>query len=154
MDIRTFGQTQRTLRRENSRLRAENERLTDELSKCVSENNQLTEHIAELQSDDVYTERQNLIAANVRLLHDNNALRAELDNERNAHNATAAQLYAKLDAQAKRHADVIERWKVEENTWHEFDKEQLTQIAALRAELDAMRETHSVVAARMAAMGC
>ena len=58
------------------------------------------------------------------------------------------------DGQAKRHADVIERWKVEENTWHEFDKEQLSQIAALRAELDAMRQAHSVIAARMAAMGC
>jgi chromosome segregation ATPase len=107
-----------------------------ELGKCVSENNQLTEHIAELQSDDVYIERKNLIAANVRLFHDNNALRAE------------------LDAQAKRHAEIIDQWKAEENMWRYYDKKQLAEIDKLRAELDAMRQAHSVIAARMAAMGC
>ena len=79
---------------------------------------------------------------------------AELNAERNAHNATAAQLYAKLDAQAKRHAEIIDQWKAEENMWRYYDKKQLAQIAALRAELDAMRQAHSVIVGRMAAMGC
>ena len=110
------------------------------------------------------------------------ALRAELDNERNAHNATAAQLYAELagaydtvtaaaqawrtvtderdalraelDTQAKRHAEIIDQWKAEENMWRYYDKKQLAQIDALRAELDAIRQAHSVIAARMEAMGC
>jgi regulator of replication initiation timing len=86
------------------------ETLRDELGQCVSENNQLTEHIA--------------------------ALRAE------------------LDAANKRHAEIIEQWKVEEIMWRDFDKQQLAEIDALRAELDAMRQAHSVIAARMAAMGC
>jgi hypothetical protein len=99
-------------------------------------------------------ERPRLLAANVRLFHDNNELRAKLNAERVAHNATAAQLYAELDTQAKRHAEIIEQWKAEENMWRYYDKKQLAQIDALRAELDAMRQAHSVVAARMQAMGC
>ena len=202
MDIRTFGQTQRTLRSDNSRLSAEVERLTHDLADVQTVANlQRDLHAAELatandnaaelgkaldmciaERDGAFAdadlaraelgtlremlrdtmrelaalrdERPRLLAANVRPFHDNEKLRTELDAERNAHNATAAQLYAKLDAQAKRHADVIERWKVEENTWHEFDKNQVAQINALRAELDAMRQAHSVVAARMEAMGC
>lgn len=177
MDIRTYPD-------ELARLRSENERLTHELGQCASENNQLAENAAELgkaldvciaERDEAYRDldAQTLKANSFRReLHrymqhaielkdmldasvaERDQAFAELDAERNAHNATAAQLYAKLDAQAKRHADVIERWKVEENTWHEFDKNQVAQINALRAELDAMRQAHSVVAARMQAMGC
>ena len=121
---------------------AEVERLRDELGQCASENNQLADNAAELGK-----------ALDVCIAERDQAF-AEVDAERNAHNATAAQLYAKLDAQAKRHADVIDRWKVEENTWHEFDKNQVAQINALRAELDAMRQAHSVIVGRMEAMGC
>jgi len=84
------------------------------------------------------------------LRSENERLRNELDamtaHWRNAENALA-------DAN-RRHADIIEQWKAEENMWRDFDKQQLAEIDALRAELDAMRQAHSVIAARMAAMGC
>jgi hypothetical protein len=170
MDIRTFGQTQRTLRRDNSRLSHEVERLTHDLADAQTANNLQRElHAADLDTErnkneklevendelrslvdsirstypelrpydvaaidavlsgvpcawDVYAERKSLIQANIALGNTAKQLRADLDNERNAHNATAAQLYAEL--------------------------------ADARAELDAMRQAHSVVAARMQAMGC
>ena len=85
------------------------------------------------------------------------ALRAEnerLANELDAMTAHWCNAENALAAANKRHAEIIEQWKVEEIMWRDFDKQQLAEIDALRAELDAMRQAHSVIAARMAAMGC
>ena len=94
MDIRTFGQTQRILRRDNSRLtheverlRAENARLTNELDLRIRQLMDVSRHCGQL-------------------LTANEELRAELDAERNAHNATAAQLYAEL-AEARAELDAM-----------------------------------------------
>lgn len=78
--------------------------LKDMLDASVAERDsafaELDKHRRELTT--LRDERPRLLAANVRLFHDNNALRAELDAERNAHNATAAQLHAELaDARAE-----------------------------------------------------
>ena len=134
MDFRTYAVTPVTL----DALRAENERLRNELDAMTAHwrnaENALADAKRELKAH--RDERPRLLAANVRLFHENNRLRAE------------------LDAQAKRHAEIIDQWKAEENMWRYYDKKQLAQIDALRAELDAMRQAHSVIAARMAAMGC
>jgi uncharacterized protein YhaN len=85
------------------------------------------------------------------------ALRAENERLRNELDAMTAHWCNAENALAdanRRHADIIEQWKAEENMWRDCDKKQLAEIDAIRAELDAMRQAHSVIAARMAAMGC
>ena len=91
------------------------ERLTHDLADAQTVANlQRDLHAAELDKPRreltaLRDERPRLLAANVRLFHDNNALRAELDAERNAHNATAAQLYAELDAMRQAHSVIVGR---------------------------------------------
>ena len=92
------------------------------------------------------------------------ALRAELDAERNAHNATAAQLYAELAGAQDTATAAVQAWRTvtaerdalraERDDYKESVSNLATCALQLRAELDAMRQAHSVVAARMAAMGC
>ena len=158
--------------------------LKDMLDASVAERDsafaELDKHRRELTA--LREERPRLLAANVRLFHDNNKLRrmsslwkrtakhykrlrinddrfrllaestfakeneqlrAELDAERNAHNATAAQLYAELAGAQDTATAAVQAWRT-----------MTAERDALRAELDAMRQAHSVVAARMAAMGC
>ena len=152
----------------------------DELGQCVSENNQLAENAAELGKalDVCIAERDGAFAEVDAQTLKANSFRGELHRymqhaielkdmldisvaerdsafaELDAHRRERDALRAELDTQAKRHAEIIDQWKAEENMWRYYDKKQLAQIDALRAELDAMRQAHSVIAARMEAMGC
>ena len=203
MDIRTYSTAVVSIlaSEETKKLRAENERLRNELDAMTahwrnaeSDATTAKDNAAELskaldmciaERDGAFAEvdAQTLKANSFRgELHrymqhaielkdmldisvaERDALRAELEGAYDTVTAAAQAwrtvtderdaLRAELDTQAKRHAEIIDQWKAEENMWRYYDKKQLAQIDALRAELDAMRQAHSVIAARMEAMGC
>jgi chromosome segregation ATPase len=129
-DFRTYPVTPVTL----DALSAENERLRNELDAMTAHWRNAESALADAKRELTAhrDERPRLLAANVRLFNENSELRAELATQTD----NAAELGKALDmALAER-------------------GEAFAQVDALRAELDAMRQAHSFIAARMAAMGC
>ena len=92
MDIRTYPVTPVTL----DALRAENERLRNELDAMTSHwrnsESELADAKRELKAH--RDERPRLLRANVRLFHDANALRAELDAMRETHSVIVGRMEA------------------------------------------------------------
>ena len=112
--------------------------LKDMLDASVAERDsafaELDKHRRELTA--LRDERPRLLAANVRLFHDNNKLR-------------------RMSSLWKRTAKHYKRLRINDDRFRLLAESTFAkENEQLRAELDAMRQAHSVVAARMAAMGC
>lgn len=128
MDIRTYPNDA-----ENDRLRAENVCLDGELRVRIQQLANTSRSVGHLltANEELRAEHQAISATNVRLSHENSALRAKVIEYENR----------------IIHCDNCG------GTWYD-DGWTTVCPCKIRAELDAMRQAHSVIAARMQAMGC